>query len=99
MEGAGANCVRCWRHGGRFYPIVRLRECPLPKSLSKCVGASRATRYWREHVTTHTLREPDPGVSPTRLRCCVPRHFRDTIVKVFTFADELLAPTLKLHIE
>lgn len=47
------------RRVAREYRLVSFRECPLPESLTQCVEASAAARYWRENVATHPLYNSD----------------------------------------
>jgi DNA repair protein RadC len=43
----------------REFKLVSLRECPLPETLQTCDQPSLAARYWREHVTSHPVFNPE----------------------------------------
>lgn len=41
------------------YKVTTLRECPTPESLQQCETPDKAADYWRLHIATHALFNPD----------------------------------------
>jgi DNA repair protein RadC len=41
------------------YKVTALRECPTPESLQLCETPDKAADYWRLHIATHPLFNPD----------------------------------------
>jgi DNA repair protein RadC len=41
------------------YRITPLRECPTPESLQMCDTPDKVAEYWRRHIATHPLFNPE----------------------------------------
>jgi len=41
------------------YKLVALRECPLPEDMQLCDTPDKAAEYWKTHVATAPLFDPD----------------------------------------
>lgn len=46
-------------YNAREYKVVALRECPVPEEMALCDNPQRCADYWRQHVTSCQVYNPE----------------------------------------